>query len=168
MKDRVFRFGLRLTRLTESIAAVLLVAVLLMNLGQVFWRYALVDPLSWSEESMRYSTVWMVFLAGSAALFRGEHMSVDIFADLRAPRLRRAIRLTVLGLIALFCLILIWEGMPAAILNIRQMSPAMQIPMIIPYIAVPVGGLLMLIKVLCLMALPEAYMLREMREENEP
>lgn len=168
MKDRAFRLGLRLAQMTEAVSAVLLVAVIVMNLAQVFFRYVLIDPLSWSEETMRYTTTWMVMLAGSAALFRGEHMVISLFDNVRSAAVRRAIHLSVLACIAGFCLLLIWEGFPAAINNMGQVSPATRIPMTIPYMAIPVGASLMLIKVLCLMLLPENALLKEEAEENQP
>lgn len=168
MKDRAFRLGLRLTHLTEVVAALLLVAVIAMNLAQIFFRYVVVDPLSWTEETMRYSTTWLVMLAGSSALFRGEHMVISLFSSVGSPAFRRLIHLSVLACIAGFCLLLMWEGFPAAIDNMRQVSPATRIPMTIPYMAVPVGATLMLIKVLCLMLLPEDALLREEAEENRP
>lgn len=168
MKDRVFWVGLRLANLTENIAAVLLIAVIVMNLAQVIFRYVIVDPLSWSEETMRYSTTWMVLLAGSSALFRGEHMAISLFDNVRSERLRLFVRQLVFVCIALFCILLMWEGFPAAIQNARQVSPATRIPMVIPYLAIPVGAALMLIKVLCLMVLPEDVFMKEEQEENRP
>lgn len=168
LKHRVFKFAMGVTQATEAISAILLVAIILMNVAQVFFRYVLVDPLSWSEETMRYSTTWMVMLAGSAALFRGEHMVISLFTSVRSPIFRRLIHLSVLTCIAGFCLLLMWEGFPAAINNMRQMSPATRIPMAIPYMAIPVGASLMLLKVLCLMVLPEDVLRREEAEENQP
>jgi TRAP-type C4-dicarboxylate transport system permease small subunit len=168
VKERTFRLALRLTRMTESIAALLLVAVVLMNLAQVFFRYVLVQPLSWSEESMRYTTTWMVLLAGSAALFRGEHMAINLFENVRSHGLRRAIELAVLVSIAVFSALLMWKGYPAAIENMRQVSPAMRVPMTLPYLAIPIGATLMLIKTVALMFLPEGALLDEEAEENRP
>ncbi len=168
MKGRVFKFAMGLTHVTEVISAILMVAIILMNVAQVFYRYVLVDPLSWSGETMRYSTTWMVMLAGSAALFRGEHMVISLFTSMRSPLFRRLIHLSVLTCIAGFCLLLMWEGFPAAINNMGQMAPATRIPMTIPYMAIPVGASLMLIKVLCLMVLPEDVLQQEVFEENQP
>ncbi len=168
MRRRVFKLAMGLTHVTEAISAVLLIAIILMNVAQVFYRYVLVDPLSWSEETMRYSTAWMVMLAGSAALFRGEHMVISLFTSVHSPLFRRLLHLTVLTCIAGFCLLLMWEGFPAAINNMRQVAPATRIPMTIPYMAIPVGASLMLIKVLCLMVLPEDVLRREISEENKP
>lgn len=167
MKDKAFWLGLKLANMTEIVAAILLIAVVLMNLAQVFFRYVLVDPLSWSEEAMRYSTTWMVMLAGSSALFRGEHMVISLFDNIQYPKIRNFFRLLVLACIGGFCILLMWEGFPAAIDNMRQVSPATRIPMMIPYMAIPVGATLMLIKVLCLMILPEDALKNEAIRENQ-
>lgn len=167
MKDKAFWLGLKLANMTEIVAAILLIAIILMNLAQVFFRYVLVDPLSWSEETMRYSTTWMVMLAGSSALFRGEHMVISLFDNIQYPKIRNFFRLLVLACIGGFCILLMWEGFPAAIDNMRQVSPATRIPMMIPYMAIPVGATLMLIKVLCLMILPEDALKNEAIRENQ-
>ncbi len=158
---------MRLSKLTESIAAVLLVTVIVMNLAQIYFRYILVDPLSWSEETMRYSTTWMVFLAGSSALFRGEHMAISLFDNVKSQLISNLIRMLVLVCIAAFCILLMWEGYPSAIDNMRQLSPATQIPMAIPYMAIPVGATLMLVNVLCLMILPKDALKKEAAQENK-
>lgn len=166
MQHRLFRFGFRLTKAIEAISAVLLAAVIVMNLSQIFFRYVLVDPLSWSEEAMRYSTTWMVMLAGSAALFRDEHMAINLLGENGPDGLRRALRLLVLGTVAGFCALLMWEGFPAALNNFRQVSPAVRIPMALPYLAIPVGATLMFLKAVILMFLPDE-LLAELRADGE-
>lgn len=166
IQTRAFRAGLALSRWADRIAALLLIAVVAMNVAQIFFRYVLVDPLSWSEESMRYTTVWMVMLAGSSALFRGEHMEISVFGKVRSARVRNAVRLLVLSCIALFCMLLVWEGFRAAIQNIEQRSPAVELPMVIPYLAIPVGACLMLVKLACLMLLPEGAYAAGMRKDG--
>ncbi len=42
-------------------------------------------------------------------------------------------------------------GWPQALRNMAQHSPVAQIPMIVPYLSVVVGGALMLVKAICLM-----------------
>nr|WP_249139085.1 TRAP transporter small permease [Actibacterium sp. MT2.3-13A] len=125
-----------------------------MNLAQVFFRYVLVDPISWSEETMRYATTWMVMLAAAPALLRREHMEVSLFDSVRSEALRRAVGMLVHLCVAGFCLLLMWKGFPAAIDNMRQVSPAIRVPMTLPYMAIPVGAVLILINTICMMVLP--------------
>ena len=162
----LFRFGLKLMHGIEVVSALLLLSIIAMNLAQVFFRYVLVDPLSWSEETMRYATTWMVMLAGSAALFRNEHMAIDLLGQDAPEGLKRVRRVAVLACIAAFCVLLMWQGIPAAIKNFRQVSPSVRIPMAFPYLAIPVGAALMFVKSILLMVLPEN--LADMIETKEP
>ncbi len=156
MQGSVFKFALILARGTEAVAAILLVAVIAMNLAQVFFRYVLVDPISWSEETMRYTTTWMVMLAAAPALLRREHMEVSLFDTVRSDALRRIVGVLVHLCVGGFCMLLIVKGFPAAIDNMRQVSPAVRIPMTVPYLAIPVGAVLILINTICMVILPAA------------
>ena len=42
-----------------------------LNVLQVFTRYALNDPLFWTEEMIRYTTVWLTFVGAAAASLYG-------------------------------------------------------------------------------------------------
>lgn len=145
------RLGWWLTKLTEGIGAVVMLGLVVMNFLQVFFRYAISDPLGWTEEAMRYALVWMVFLVACAALWRGEHMTIDILSEILPPRFRRIQRIVVLLCIALFSFILAWWGGPLALRGAAEVSPSAGIPMIVPMSAVAVGGLLMLVKAVILM-----------------
>ena len=92
----------------------------------------------------------MTFLVAGAVLFRSEQLSIDLFAGLLPPKLRRLQSILVLTLIGIFCFVLVIYGWPQALRNARQVSPVAQIPMIIPYMSVVVGGVLMLLKAACL------------------
>lgn len=151
LQSQALRLADWLTRITESIGALLMLSIVVMNALQVFFRYVLVDPLGWTEEAMRYTVVWMTFLVAGAVLYGGEQLSIDMLGGVLSPRLRRIQSILVLLLISLFCLVLVVYGWPQAIRNIKQVSPVAQIPMIIPYVSVVVGGALMLVKAVCLM-----------------
>lgn len=142
-----------LSRLTEGLSGLLLGAIVVVNVLQVVFRYLIGAPLGWTEEVMRYSVVWLTFLAATAALYRGEHMVIDVLGPVLPGRLQRLVYVAVLLCIGAFCWILVAEGLPLAIRNAAQTSPSARIPMIVPYATVAVGGFLMLIQVVCLLVL---------------
>ncbi len=150
MRTRILAIADGVTRVTESIGALLMAFILIINFLQVFFRYAVGDPLGWTEEVMRYSVAWMTFLVAGAVLFRGEQLAIDILTNVLPPRLRRIQSIVILILISMFCLILVVYGWPLALRNAAQHSPVAQISMVIPYISVVAGGLLMLFKAICL------------------
>ena len=142
-----------LSRLTEDLSGLLLGAIVVINVLQVVFRYVIGAPLGWTEEVMRYSVVWLTFLAATAALHRGEHMVIDVLGPVLPDRLQRLVYALVLLCIGAFCCVLIAEGLPLAIRNAAQTSPSARIPMIVPYVSVAAGGLLILIQVVCLLVL---------------
>ena len=154
MQRTVVKVAVVLHRISEALAGALLIAVIAINVAQIFYRYVLIDPLSWAQEAMRYATVWMVMLGAASALLRNEHMAMSLLDGVASAAVRRAGRLLVHLCVAAVCVILIWKGFPAALNNIRQVSPAIRVPMTIPFLAIPVGAVLMLVNTVCLAIVP--------------
>lgn len=144
------------SRLTESLAGLLLGAIVIINVLQVVFRYVIGAPLGWTEEVMRYAVVWVTFLAATAAVHRGEHMVIDVLGPALPALLQRLLYIVVLLCVAAFCWVLVSEGFPLALRNAVQRSPSARIPMIIPYVSVAVGGLLILVQIVCLLVLTAA------------
>ena len=72
----IFAMSLRrlsrgLSRCCETLAALILAIVCLLNLSQVLGRYAFGSSLGWAEETMRYSMMWVMML-GSARIISFE------------------------------------------------------------------------------------------------
>lgn len=128
-------------------AAALLVMLCSM-VYQVFGRYVLDHSPSWSEELSRYLMVWLTMLGSAAVLRSGGHISVTTLTDSLPPRaLAVVLALRDLALVATSG-VLAWWGIQFSELNEVQQSAAMEIPMSIPYAALPVGALLILMLIL--------------------
>jgi len=146
----------RLVRVTEAVSAALIVVIVVCNAAQIFCRYVLIAPLSFTDETMRYAMIWVTFLAGSGLVFRREHMATALLDHPRFGVLRPIAHAIIMIAMATFAALLTWNGWPLAVRNASQLSPSAQIPMIYPYIAVPVGGALVMIYALWLLFVPSA------------
>ncbi len=146
----------------------LLFAVIAINMIGVFFRFVINDPIGWTEEIMRYLVIWATFLAASAALFRGEHMTINVFENFPILWLRRVIHVVALLCVGTMCVVMIWQGYPLAIKNAAQLSPTMQILMMWPYLAIPVAGTLMLFKVVALLLMPLGATAADLEHPNAP
>lgn len=141
--DRIQKFMDRLVNWLDAtsinIAAVLLVVIVVLDGSSVFFRYVLGDALSWSEEVMRYSNVWLSFIGAIAAFARREHMTVDLgLTSLGAfGRVLQVIGLVITLIVAGY---MVFVGGRGAIANLAQTSPSAGLPMAIPYAAIPVAG----------------------------
>jgi TRAP-type C4-dicarboxylate transport system permease small subunit len=155
----------RMVRATEHMSAALILIVVICNAAQIFWRYVLIDPLGFTDETMRYCMVWVTFLAGSGLVFRREHMATSLFDNPRLGMIRRVVQSVVLIATASYAAFFTWNGLPLALRNASQLSPSAQIPMIYPYIAVPVGGVLIVIYALWLLFVPSAPLVEDPDED---
>lgn len=142
--------------LTEAVAAVLIAFIVFCNAAQIFCRYVWMSPLSWTDEAMRYAMVWVAFLAGSALVFRQEHMALNIIDAVRSRAVAWLLRAFVLVMILGFAILLVLYGWPLAMRNARQLSPSAQIPLVYAYVAVPVGGVLMALYAAWLLISPKS------------
>jgi TRAP-type C4-dicarboxylate transport system permease small subunit len=120
----------------------------LVILLQVVFRFVIYVPFPWSEECARYMMVWVAMLGSVVALRWGRHIGVRVLVE-KIPGQgydRFIVPLVQLGMIV-FLALLTHQGVNLAVLNMYQRSPAMEIPMLIPYMAIPVGSLMMIIDI---------------------
>jgi TRAP-type C4-dicarboxylate transport system permease small subunit len=135
-----------LKRSTELVMMVMMAFLVVVVVASVIFRYVLSAPLSWSEEVSRYVMIWMGFLGASLALREGLHANVD-FVVAHSPAwiatwLNRVARAGT----ATFILIVMVYGFYLVANLWDQWSPVLEIRMTWPYMAIPVGSLLMLVQ----------------------
>ena len=131
--------------LADLAGGLILMAITVLNLVAVFMRYVMLDSLSWSEEIMRYGSIWLTFLAAAAASYHAEHLSLDLMRFRGSPFVQR-LHETVLHLLAsIFSAVVLWQGLRYCIKNGMQTAPSTGIEMFWFYGAIAVGGALMLI-----------------------
>jgi len=126
-------------RACEWLAAIGVLVCVGLNLAQVTFRYFLYAPLPWSEEVMRYAMIWVAMLGATAALGRAELPAVDLLAAARNARVKRAFRVVAALSVLAFCATLIVAGWPTLRRAFQAVSPAAEIPLHYPYLAVFVG-----------------------------
>jgi len=73
-------------RLTQGIAAFLVLAEIVILFAGVVWRYLLNDPLIWGDELAGSLFLWLVSLGAVIALRRGEHMRMTVVVGRLGPR----------------------------------------------------------------------------------
>jgi C4-dicarboxylate transporter DctQ subunit len=137
--------GKILALLEEYIPAVLMLVTSLLVFVQVVIRYIFSSSLIWVEEFARYGIVWFVFLGASLAVRNGAHASVDVLVGLLPGKPKKAVQIIATIISIVFCVLITYYGLDL-VMRVRQMgntTPAMKIPMYIPYLAIPVGCLLM-------------------------
>ena len=128
---------------TEYIVSALLVLMVVVVFLQVIFRFVLHASLPWSEELSRYILVWLSFLGAAIGVRRGAHIGVEVVVSLFPKPLKIAAALFVHAAGMVFFSLLILYGWRILAVVGRQLSPAMEWSMAIPYSAICAGGVLM-------------------------
>ena len=140
-----------LLKFEENLAALLMGGLLFTLFLQVFTRYVLNDPLSWTEEVARYVYVYIVFLGASAAISDRTHVGIDYFAKALPVRaqwaLSTCVNLLVLGALAL----LAYWGWRAAMRQWNMPLVVLDIPYTWVYVVIPVTAVLMSLRTIAVM-----------------
>lgn len=108
----------RLKRAAELLSALLFAAMLAAFLVQVFTRYVLDDPASWTLEVCSITYVWIVFFASAVIVDQRQHITFDMLYKSVNARRRRA--LAVISSAAI--LVMFTVGLPGTIDYIAFMS----------------------------------------------
>jgi TRAP-type C4-dicarboxylate transport system permease small subunit len=140
---------------------VAIIGILMVIVGfmQVFFRYVLNMPLSWSEECVRYLFVWTTFLGAPVGIKRGGHASFDILPKKLPDKYQKPYR-TILYLLTMIIYgTFVVVGFPFALRNMNQSTPALHIPYGLVSLAVPVGGVIGII--FCLNELVSLYQMEK-------
>jgi TRAP-type C4-dicarboxylate transport system permease small subunit len=123
-----------LDRSLETLVIVVMGALVLDVLWQVFNPLIIKDPSTWTEELAQFMLVWVALLGAAVALNRGAHLGIDYFVGTLPERIR------VVALFS-FCVMII-GGMALVQLNLElgQTSPALGVKVGYVYLAVPISG----------------------------
>ena len=132
-----------LNKMLNILAGVSFLAMVLFTCWQVFTRYILAKPSSWSEELVSYLFAWMALFG--AAIVTGErgHMNIPILVD-KLPYGTKKIIYIFQEVIALIfsAVILVYGGIQITSLAMGQMTSSLGVPIGVFYIVLPVAGIL--------------------------
>lgn len=140
------RLNKSLNQIEECLAVTTLLGASLLIFIQVVLRYLFNESIFWSEEAARYLIIWCIFIGSSIAVREKAHATVDAIVVILPTNFKKLffIMANLAGIA--FCIILIWSGtlVVSNVLNYGNVTPTLGISMAVPYLAVPVGGALML------------------------
>ncbi|UAT31531.1 TRAP transporter small permease [Bacillus badius] len=146
----MIRKSIRDAKIEEWLLVASLLLIIILVFTQVVFRYLISSSLGWSEELSRYVLIWIAWISAAYSVRTQKHIRVELIKNICNEPLRKIIELIALILWFFFALFLVANG-TQLILNIHgtgQVSPSNGIPMWIVYLAVPIGGSMMALRLI--------------------
>lgn len=132
-----------------EVLIMVVVAILVLDVSwQVFTRFILKNPSTWTEELAIFLLVWVALLGSAVALNRGSHLGIDFLVNKLSLKKKLCTEVFVFLCIALFSLcVMVLGGMDLVIstLNLGQISPSLGVKIGYVYLAIPITGLFMML-----------------------
>lgn len=127
---------------------ILIMGVMVVNvLWQVFSRYFLGSPSSFTDELARYLMIWIGILGAAYVSGKNMHVAINVIPSRLNPKARKKLKLLVRGCIILFCFTAMVVGGSRLVYItyvLDQLSTALKVPLALVYSVIPLSGLLII------------------------
>lgn len=136
----------------DKILGGFLVSLMVVMVGSVLWqvfsRYVLQSPSSYTEELARYLLIWIGVLGAAYASGQQDHLSVNLLEQKLNEKNRLRLRILINMLIIIFSvLVLVIGGGNLVLVNLElgQSSAALEVPLYLVYTVIPLSGMLIVL-----------------------
>lgn len=141
------KFTAVLTKILGVFLIILMSAMVLDVSWQVFTRFILQDPSSFTEELAGFLLIWIGLLGASYAYYTRAHLGIDILTGKLTGMKRRTVDITIHTIVFLFSFFILLIGgyrLVNLTFTLNQISPALGISMGYIYLVLPLTGILMM------------------------
>ena len=143
----MIKFQKKLNRVLEVFLVVLMSVLVVDVLWQVFSRYLLSSPSSFTDELAGFLLIWVGVLGAAYVSGKKEHLAIDIFLQRSPPGRKYKLQILIHSLVFLFSLTVMVVGgvilmYTRFVLEVK--SAALQLPLGYVYIVLPLSGLIIM------------------------
>lgn len=137
----------KIAALVKGFLGVLLGIMFISALFTVFTRYFLGKSFAWSEELIRYLIIWVSFLGAAVAYKEQGLVFFDMIVNAAKGKKRRNLLLFNNTVMLIFMGFIFINSIQTIMMPsvAKQISIGLQISMVIPFLAIPLGVCLMII-----------------------
>lgn len=139
------RLKLAVDHLLGAMVASLMAALVLDVLWQVFTRFVLRNPSSFTDELARYLLIWVGLLGAAYCAGQRLHLAIDLFPSGLRGRARHWVEIAIESAVLAFALGVMVVGgarLVGLTLLLGQTSAALQLPLGAVYTVLPLSGVL--------------------------
>lgn len=138
MSDRLFD---SMRKFELALSATIFMSALVVLTVNIFLRFFLNTALTWAEEYMRYTIIWVTFIGSALCAEDNLHVGIDVFVQMSRPWVRKLLHCISMACATFFCgYMTVFSCRNTVMLfSTMQRSPIMQVPMGVIYISMPVG-----------------------------
>ena len=143
----MIKFQHALNRVLEVTMVILMSVLVIDVLWQVFSRYLLSSPSSFTDELAGFLLIWVGVLGAAYVAGKKEHLAIDILLQRSPPARQKRLQYLIHTLVFLFALFVMVIGGVILMYTrfvLQVKSAALQLPLGYVYIILPISGLIIM------------------------
>ena len=124
----------------KGLMALSMLSLVIGGFWQIFTRWILKDPSTFTEEFMRFMLIWASMLGSAYCFYKDKHLSLDLFKSKANGKVAVILNVFIEAMILFFVTyVFVYGGFRQAI-GSTNLSPVMQIPYKYLYMILPISG----------------------------
>ena len=112
-----------------------------------FSRFVLISPSSFTDELARYLMIWLSILGAAYVSGKRMHVAIDILPTKLNKENQDKLKTVINIIVIIFCFTTFVIGGSRLVYityTLEQFSPALQIPLALVYVVIPISGLIII------------------------
>ena len=130
----------------STIMSIVMVVLLVFGTWQVFTRWVLNNPSTFTDELLRYMLIWAGMIGAAYCFFHNKHIKLTLITDkLSGTPLMILNVISEIVVVAFVVYVYIYGGFQLAVQNTTQLTAVLRLPMSLIYGCLPVSGVFVLL-----------------------
>lgn len=143
--NKIERINLIIDKVMNAFLALAMFALLAGGTWQIFTRWILRNPSTFTDEFLRYSLIWAAMIGSAYCFYKNEHLALDLVSSKAKGAFKVFLTVFTEAAIIFFVVyVFVWGGIKLSS-NATNVSSVMHIPFKVLYAILPVSGILIVI-----------------------
>lgn len=135
-------------KIEEWILIIATIFIILLVFIQVLARFVFNISVGWSAELSRYLLIWITWISMSYTIRKSDHIRITLIVERLPQKVQKVIEVIVILVWSAFAFIMAYVGTEVVqtMKLMGQKTSTLGISMWVVYLIIPIGGVLMLIR----------------------
>jgi|GEM_PF-157213 len=129
-----------LDRVMKCLMAIAMLSLVVGGFWQIFTRWVLGNPSTFTEEFMRYMLIWASMIGSAYCFYKDKHLALDLFKRKAKGKVGVVLNIFIEAMILFFVTYVFVYGGYRMAMNATNASSVMHIPFKYLYLVMPLSG----------------------------
>lgn len=135
-----------LDKTMSSIMSLVMLVLIIFGTWQIFSRWILGDPSTFTDELLRYLLIWAGMIGAAYCFFHDKHIKLTLLTSrLKGKTLLILNIISEIAVIVFVVYVYIYGGYQMVVQNMTQLTAVMRLPMSMIYACLPVSGVFVIL-----------------------